>query len=610
MNQSSSNPTNNPLAILSLTIFSVYFHVCMEWLFFVTKPSELSAIPFFEQVKVLLAGSGIIALLLIAGLLLISIPALLVRNPKWKGRLQALRFVPALLMLSITALILLDNFTYTVFKFGIVTTTNAWRMVYIVILIIFLRWMFRFTKGALPKLKRSASFLSGGLFALSWTVILVSYFSQTTPFNGFQFKRQSSDRPNIIILGADGLSASYLSVYGYKTDTTPFLTELAKTSLIAENAFSNASSTTASTTSALTGKEPAEINVYRYPDVLTNDDSFEHLPAILKGLGYKTVEIGTPYYVDAEKLNLLNGFDIVNNKSMEQPVLDALRVLLGNSPSTQFIQIIVERSTERLLHIFFLEDMQNPFEAVNNPKVRMTDAERVEQIIDLLDTSNRPVFVFAHFMNTHGPAFSSEQASPSESSSDHEEDWDVDLYIQAIQSFDEHVREIYTHLIKSGKLDNTIILIYTDHGYKYAVNQRIPILIHFPKNENKGLRRNNVEIIDIPVTLLDYLDIPHPEWMTGWSMLGEEPPADRRIVSIIGSSPRKVKPPFYQIKTVQVIVCQKWYALNVQENIWGTGIIKGHTSPCANEKLPPDTEIRDEILKYLDSYGYDVSSLQ
>ena len=130
MNQSSSNPTNNQLAILSLTIFSVYFHVCMEWLFFVTKPSELSAIPFFEQVKVLLAGSGIIALLLIAGLLLISIPALLVRNPKWKGRLQALHLVPALLMLSISALILLDNFTYTVFKFGIVTTPNSWRMVY------------------------------------------------------------------------------------------------------------------------------------------------------------------------------------------------------------------------------------------------------------------------------------------------------------------------------------------------------------------------------------------------------------------------------------------------------------------------------------------------
>ena len=599
------------ISILTLTALSAYFHVFMEWMFFVTKPSSLSTLPVFEKLNVLFVSGGIIVLLLLTASVALSIPSLLTQNSKWKVRPSALYLLPAASMLSVTALILLDNFTYTLFKIGIITTLNAWRIIYTLIFILILRWMFRFVKRILPGLGRPASLLTLSLFALSTIGILTTYFSNPIRPDGLKTKaKTSTDLPNIIILGSDGLSANYLSVYGYKTETTPFLTQLAKTSLLAENAFTNASSTTASTASVFTGREPAEVNVYRYPDILTNDDSFKHLPGVLKNRGYQTIQIGTPSYVDAEKLNLLNGFDIVNNRSMEQPVFDALRSILGNSPSMQFIQTVTERATERLLHIFFLEQMQNPFASVNDPKFRMTDAERTDQIIHLLETSNRPIFIFSHFMNTHGPKFSSEHISSLDGSTEEEAEWDLALYQEAIQSFDNHVHEIYNYLVQSGKLDNTILVIYTDHGYRYAVNQRIPIIIHFPNNEHAGVRRNNVEVIDIPVTLLDYLDISSPEWMTGWSMLGDEPPAERRIVSIVAGSPRKIKPPFFQIKTVQMIVCQKWYALNVQENKWTSGKINGHTNPCPNELLPSDDEIRLEIWKYLEAHEYDISSLQ
>jgi hypothetical protein len=98
--------------------------------------------------------------------------------------------------------------------------------------------------------------------------------------------------------------------------------------------------------------------------------------------------------------------------------------------------------------------------------------------------------------------------------------------------------------------------------------------------------------------------------MTGWSMLNDEPPADRRIISIVAGSPKKIAPPFFQIKIVQVIVCQKWYTLNVQENVWKSGMVNGHTAPCDKQTLPSDAEIRQMILEYLEKYGYDISSLQ
>ena len=599
----------NRFALFYLTVLSAYFHVFMEWIFFVTKPSSLSILSFYEKLNVLIVSGGIFALVLLGILLVLSVPAWLAKDPKWKARLTVLSRVPSALMLSITGLILLDNFTYTVFKFGIVTTLGAWRIIYIGIFILIFRWMYRFVQRTVQTLGKSASYLTLGLFAVSIVGILSTYISGISMKNNVVSEGSSTERPNIIIIGGDGLTANYISMYGYHKETTPFLSQLAETSLVAENAFTNMSSTTGSTASMLTGREPATVKVYRYPDVLSGDASFEHLPGILKHQGYKTVEMGTPYYVDARQLNLLDGFDIVNNQSMNTPALDALVKLLGNSPPTYFIQTMTGRITERLLHIFFIRDMKSPVTAVNDPRSRMTDGERVDQILDLVDQSEQPVFVFAHFMDTHGPTFSSSKHVFSGDSSGTEE-WDQGRYEDAILSFDGSIQRIYDHLAQTGDLDDTIIVIYTDHGYKYAINHRIPVIIHFPNDAHAGRRKNNVQIVDVPVTLLDYLGIARPAWMTGESILDNEPPVDREIISITAGSPKKIAPPFYQIKTVQVIVCQKWYALNVQENSWKSGLVAGHTSRCDINLLPSDENIRQKILDYLKQYGYNVSSLQ
>jgi hypothetical protein len=98
--------------------------------------------------------------------------------------------------------------------------------------------------------------------------------------------------------------------------------------------------------------------------------------------------------------------------------------------------------------------------------------------------------------------------------------------------------------------------------------------------------------------------------MTGVSLLKGEPPALREIVSITAGSPKKIKPPFYQIKSVQIVVCQKWYVLNVQDITWKTGEVKNHTAPCSPSLLPPEAEVRQRIVAYLENYDYDVSVLK
>lgn len=586
----------------NLAVLAAYFHAFMEWLFFVTQTSSsLSTLSYLEAGRVLFVAGGALALVLILLLLILYLPA-----RKWKP----LGILPAALGFSIAALILLDNFTYTVFKFGIVTAEGVFRALYAIASILIFFWMIRFL-GRIQLPKR-ASILTTSLIAISGIGLLSIVFSRTSSLDGVSLAPLSSldDRPNIIILSADGLSASYLSAYGFTEETAPFLEELMQSSLVAENAFTNASSTTASTTSALTGREPAEVNVYRYPDILAEEDSYKHLPGILKQLGYRTVEIGAPSYVDARKVNLADGFDIVNGQSYENPMLDALQPILGSSPSAYFIQIAAERISQRLLHIFYIADMGNPFEQVNNPSARITDLERQEQIIALLQESDKPLFIFSHFMNTHGPHFGSDDPSSAPESPGPEDEWDVEKYKVSIRNFDDHVRQIYAYLEDSGKLDDSILVVSTDHGYRYVVNARVPLILRFPNGQHAGRVKNNAQIIDLPVTLLDYLGADSPEWMTGLSLLREEPPASRAIVSITAGSPKKIKPPFYQIKSVQILVCQKWYSLNVQEVTWKTGEVKNHTAPCDPSMLPPEEEVREEIVEYLEKYGYDVSVLR
>ncbi|MBI3164044.1 MAG: sulfatase-like hydrolase/transferase [Chloroflexi bacterium] len=595
---SKPNPKPQTALYFNLTVLAAFFHAFMEWLFFVTQSSSLSTLSWFEKIKVLLVTGGVVSLLPLLLLLALIIPA-----RKWKTP----GYIPAALVLSLTALILLDNFTYTVAQIGIVSTGGAWRILYIAGLAVIFYGMFRFIRR--QTLWKGASYLTSSLLAISAVGVISIYAARNSALDGYSLA-PFSDRPNIIIIGGDGLSARYLSAYGFNEDTSPFLAELMKSSLVAENAFPNASSTTASTTSVLTGQEPAEVKVYRYPDILSDEDSLKHLPGILQNAGYQTVEIGAPSYVDARKVNIANGFDIVNGQSYENPILDALQPALGNSPSAYFIQIVVERISQRLMHIFFISDMENPFEAVNNPKARITDAERKDQIVSLLEDSDEPLFIFAHFMNTHGPHFGSDDNNSTVESPNAEEEWDVELYKDAIRNFDGHVREIYSRLAESGELENTILVIYTDHGYRYVVNARIPIIIRFPNADHAGPVANNAQIVDIPVTLLDYLGAEKPEWMSGMSLIGEEPPADRHIVSITAGSPKKIKPPFYQIKSVQVLVCQKWYVLNVQDLEWKTGEVFGHTAPCDPSLLPPEDEIRQKIVDYLEHYEYDVSGLK
>ncbi len=579
--------------LIVYTTFVSYFYIFMEWLFFVTKPSFMSGMSIGEKLTVLLVSGGGVALTFVFPVLvLMGIYSLLRRYRHSRFIFYLAILLPALL-LSILMLIMVDNFTYTIFKFGIVTSVGVWRGAYgiffLCLLWVSIHWALRFVQMSL-RVEGILMFASLMLVSLSFLLALEQFITRRT-WDGRELAITLRDRPHILLIGSDGVNAENMSVYGYERPTTPFLEEFANSALVAENAFSNWGTSAGSTISMLTGKTPFETQVYKVPDILTGVNAYQHLPGILRRYGYYAVQLGVLDYVDAYAMNLQDAFDVVNGRMIDQnPFLQEARKL-GMGDATYFIARLFERASDRLLHIFYFRDMVNPLEQVTTAGqgIAQSDAQKIETVIQLLENTNQPVFIHVHLMGTHGPRFSPPRQVFSEGK-EQDQEWMPDFYDDAILAFDSYLKEVYDYLVASGMLDNTIIVIYSDHGMGYQT-QRVPLLIRFPAGVHKGRVKNNVQNLDIAPTILDYLGIPVPSWMQGYSLLDGEPPQDRLLV--IGQV----------LETQSIVQCENWYRFDSIVRVWLIGEIRGHTLPC--HSVPKDeSEIPPEILSYFDNiYG-------
>jgi arylsulfatase A-like enzyme len=91
----------------------------------------------------------------------------------------------------------------------------------------------------------------------------------------------------------------------------------------------------------------------------------------------------------------------------------------------------------------------------------------------------------------------------------------------SILNFDTQVGEIVDALIKKDLFNNSIIIIGSDHGQKWTISNRIPLIIHFPKGEYSGKVEVNAQNLDIAPPILDYLGIDIPIWMQGQSLISD-----------------------------------------------------------------------------------------
>ncbi len=617
------------LHLASLSFLAAFLYVFMEWLFFVTKPSFMDLIPIWEKFGVLLLTWLLLAALSLAILAPLWLLSLLLNQgwfrqvPLWFGSA-----VPAFFLAS-TALMLFDNFTYTLFRFGIVSTNGIFRGFYAAGFLLVLAYFFREIRQSLSRRaweKGLASSLKTQVYAslaiLALAIPLGGWLLIASRPDGVgNISAQPIRRPNIILIGSDGVNATHMSLYGYQRDTTPFLKEFAQSSLLSENNFANATVTAGSLVSLFTSKLPTETRMLYPPDIVRGSASFEHLPRMLKQAGYYNAQISVDYYGDANILNLQDGFVLINDRPATIGRLYTFaRQYLPEDPA-YFISTIAKRYSERVFHIFYLRTMVNPYTEATQKLITFSDAEKMAQIKSLFQNVNQPLFVHVHLMGTHEG-----NLSPTVSMfSNREEDAPankMDFYDDAILSYDGYMQQLVAMLKETGRYENTLIVVYSDHGMGNVSDVRLPLLFHFPNNEHAGVLTNNTQNLDIAPTILDYLGVQSPQWMQGLSLLRGEPPAGDPIFSAApnyrehNDSGRlqldltKVKPPFYQFGKVGMVICQNWYALDTATEEWQEETIDGYVHPCAVETLPSRAKAQELMLERLQQDGFDVSSLR
>ena len=293
---------------------------------------------------------------------------------------------------------------------------------------------------------------------------------------------------NILLIVIDTLRADYLGFYGAPSAISPNLDQLASKSVVIQQHFSTSSWTRPGFATILTGLYPREAGIY--------EESFDRLPEniltlpeILQQHHYKTIAINSNPNIDP-----YFGFD----QGFEQ--FEAAGTVYGWMKE-------------------ILPDEEQPSQhGLLNASV-ITDKS-----VSILTDTKAPWFSMIVYIDPHkplSPPAQDRKAIDGISQYYHPE------YAAEVHYVDREIQRLLNELQQQGTLDNTWVIITSDHGeglwshpsvpfsfehgtHLYDSVNRVPLLIHHPSLQPRNIPDLTSAISLFP-TILDLLNIPHPK---------------------------------------------------------------------------------------------------
>ena len=604
-----------------LVILLTYLHFFLEWVFFITKPSFLAGMEFEQSLGILLVTPLPVVIL---ALVLLAIAALFSKLSKTTFMLP---LVPACI-LAVIVFVLIDNFTHTIFGFYVGSFTDNTRYLYAVLflgLIGVSYWQLAPTvSSTFPSTHRPLFLALCLTLPIISTIVVIVTVAQDPEIVVDLSDSGLEHKPNILILSTDGLKVDHMSAYGYERPTTPAIENLARDSLVLENSFPNGANTTGSVGALLSGKLPTKTGVVYTPSIFQGIHSYQHFAGMLKRAGYNSIDISVPIIADSYDLNMQEAFDVVysrdlrgkNSKSLFTPDLRRLFAI-----DYYFFRQIVDRIDQRIKHSFGKITMVDSYREVveTDAPPAISDENRLSRFTHFIETTENPFFAHIHFMGTHGPRFRPVSRQYSKGQTQPKR-WMTDFYDDAIVDYDKIVGRITQYLKQKELYNDTFIIITSDHGIGWRTYERLPLIIKFPNNSDKGVIVVNTQRADVPPTLLDYLNIPIPHWMDGRSLLGAMPDEDRIIIAAANAPNEKTNgrntvidygPPYFALGKVSVIQCDHWWQLNLNTGELKDRQTDNRVPPCKDEVESPlsSETVPGVIQNHLKTMGYDTSQL-
>ncbi len=366
-------------------------------------------------------------------------------------------------------------------------------------------------------------------------------------------------RPNILFVMADQLAPHFTSTYGHTVVKTPNMDALAARGARFDAAYCHSPLCAPARFTMLSGLPVSEIGAW---------DNASEFPASVPTLAhhlsianYRTILSGKMHFVGPDQLH---GFE-------ERLTTDIYPADFAWTPNW-------EKADERIDKWYHNMDvLQDAGEAVTTYQIDYDEevgyAARRKLLDMARDTDDRPFFLCASFIHPHDPYV----ARPEwwnlydHDDIDMPDDWDLDEldphtlrirtgiqadtvgytdeqvlnarhgYYANVSYFDDWLGKLVATLEETGQLDNTIVIVTSDHGdmlgdrgawFKMSFHERsarVPLVVAGPGVANSTV--NNVcSHLDFVPTLLDIAGHDAPDHLPGRSLVpawsGQDDPVD------------------------------------------------------------------------------------
>jgi arylsulfatase A-like enzyme len=349
----------------------------------------------------------------------------------------------------------------------------------------------------------------------------------------------SAGLPNVLLIVLDTVRADHMSLHGYQRPTTPSLERLATRGIRFDGARATAPWTLASHASLFTGRWPGELAVQWLTPL---DASAPTLAEFLGDHGYATAGfVGNTFYCSYDT-GLDRGFTHYEDYELEG--LAPLRM-------AKLVDVVVKAFAPR--ESPGERPGGGPFGAVRDTVVgafREADKKYAVSInrdfLNWLSTrpeSHRPFFAFLNYFDAHARYVLPKGAKyrfglkPRTSGDyrlfEHWRDVDkaklaarertliVDCYDSCLAYLDERLGELLDELNQRGVLDQTLVVVTSDHGEGlgehdlfdhgeslYSTELRVPLMIVPPARSRKAdVVRETVSLRDLPATITDLIGL-------------------------------------------------------------------------------------------------------
>ncbi len=308
-----------------------------------------------------------------------------------------------------------------------------------------------------------------------------------------------------VLIAFDALRADHLGVYGYDRPTSPFFDELAAGNALFERAMAPYPATLVSNMSLFTGLWPPQHGVYPPSAVLS--EAIETLPARFRSRGFRTAGHTEGGFM-AGGYGFARGFDEFSDTpyqtetDIERTFERGLEFLRHLDDDDRFFLFLHTYSTHdpydppEPYRSMFWDGEQPPAAQPTGPLLRAFNAGRLELADEAIDYYR-------------------------------------DLYDGSIRYTDAILEEFIGELEALGLLDDSTLILTSDHGEEFAEHGklghtqvypeclRVPLVVVHP--DLAGGRRIPalVSSVDIAPTLYELAGVPPPDRISGRSLVAE-----------------------------------------------------------------------------------------